>query len=114
MKKASPWFDSNNENVFSFRRENPKNYEPNNGWTLIQRDFGEPGRFINHPYFILYNRYTGILRIFVAISETVAGYNKAVIKLRFRLIWYQNLTWHLKQKVNQYLKTLSGETAAVN
>ncbi len=84
VKKKSPWFDTNtNENVSAFRYENPKNYEPNQGWILIQRDFGAPGRFINHPYFILYNRYAGILRIFVAITETVAGYNKAAISLGY-------------------------------
>ena len=84
VKKKSPWYDTNtNENVSAFRYENPKNYEPNQGWILIQRDFGAPGRFINHPYFILYNRYAGILRVFVAITETVAGYNKAAISLGY-------------------------------
>lgn len=84
VKRKSPWFDVNtNENVAAFRDQNPKDYEPSGGWVLLQRDFGTPGRFINHPYFVLYNKYTGILRIFVAISETVADYNEAVISLKY-------------------------------
>ena len=84
VRRKSPWFDVNtNENVAAFRDQNPKDYEPSGGWVLVQRDFGDPARFINHPYFILYNKYTGILRIFVAISETVAGYNSAIIALKY-------------------------------
>ena len=84
VRKKSPWFDTNtNENVATFRDQNPKDYESSGGWVLVQQDFGAPGRFINHPYFILYNKYTGILRIFVAISETVAGYNQAAISLKY-------------------------------
>ncbi len=104
VKKKSPWFDTNtNENVSAFRYENPKNSEPNQGWILIQRDFGAPGRFINHPYFIMYNRYAGILRIFVAITETVAGYNKAAISLgyakgrkRTAILGFHDGTGHIK------------------
>ena len=84
VRRKSPWYDTNtNENVAAFRFQTPKDYEPSGGWVLMQRDFGAPGRFINHPYFILYNKYTGIMRIFVAISETVTGYNKAIISLKY-------------------------------
>ncbi|MCZ7609423.1 MAG: hypothetical protein M5U17_04595 [Ignavibacterium sp.] len=35
------------------------------GWLLLMRDFGTPTRQTSLPFFILYNKYQGILRIFV-------------------------------------------------
>lgn len=37
---------------------------PVDGWVLLYRSFGNPSCGTNMPYFILYNRYHGILRVF--------------------------------------------------
>lgn len=53
------------------------------GWVLIDRDFGQCGP-VPYPHFILYNKYTSILRIFVYFSSTGAankGYNKLYLEL---------------------------------
>ncbi len=81
----SPWFStySNNENINEFRLQNPKDFEYQDGWELIQHDLGTPNAPVNHPYFVMYNRYSGILRIFVAVGQVYEGYSDAVITLAF-------------------------------
>lgn len=37
---------------------------PANGWVLLFRSFGNPSCGTNMPYFVLYNRYHGLLRVF--------------------------------------------------
>ncbi len=85
VNMTSPWFGGNslNLNVNKFYLQNPKDFEPNDGWEMVQREFGSAGNPINHPYFILYNKYSGILRIFVAISNVVGQNNSAVITLTY-------------------------------
>ncbi|MDT3695209.1 MAG: T9SS type A sorting domain-containing protein [Ignavibacterium sp.] len=45
------------------------------GWKLVSRDFGTPSRYVwapyqeGAPYFILYNRYKGILRFFIMVKS---------------------------------------------
>ncbi|MBS1553792.1 MAG: T9SS type A sorting domain-containing protein [Bacteroidetes bacterium] len=84
ITKISPWYDSitNNPNINRFVTQFPKDYEPNDGWVLIQRDFGNPVP-INNPYFILYNKFSGILRVFVLVTRQYNGYTDAVINLKF-------------------------------
>jgi len=81
----SPWYAvySNNPNIDVFRTQIEKDYDPEDGWVLVQRDFGEENRPINHPYFILYNKYTGILRIFVAITKVYGQNQDAQISLTY-------------------------------
>lgn len=83
----SPWFASNtnNSNVNDFRIQNPKDFQPADGWVLIQKDLGDiiSQRAVNHPYFVLYNKLTGTLRIFVAISKDIGNNNSGVISLHF-------------------------------
>jgi hypothetical protein len=38
---------------------------PEDGWVLLNRNFGRPNSQIALPYLILYNKYQGILRLFV-------------------------------------------------
>jgi hypothetical protein len=82
----SPWFSvsQNNSNINSFRLQNPKDYEPSDGWVLVQREFGTIANPVNHPYFILYNRHSGILRIFVAVTRVIGSFNSAVITLKYQ------------------------------
>ena len=39
--------------------------DPAKGWRLIQRDFGNASRAPAAPYYMLYNKYSGILRLFL-------------------------------------------------
>lgn len=57
-------------------------YKKENGWVLIKREFGCYGALNNtdkqFPYFILYNKYTGLLRMFVNapnLSTPTVSYN---------------------------------------
>ncbi len=65
-----------------------KDYKPESGWELITQRFGDPmdaDEFlsgISFPYFILYNRYTGLLRFFISVCQTEA-YQSASFTLRF-------------------------------
>lgn len=83
----SPWFvnETSNLNTNPFKLQFPKDYEPANGWVLVQRDFGKtsPLMAVDYPYFVLYNKFSGILRIFVAITQNISGYNAAVITLTY-------------------------------
>lgn len=55
----SPWFvnETNNKNTNRFRDQIAKDYEPADGWVLVQRDFGDigstttPPRAVDYPYF---------------------------------------------------------------
>lgn len=38
--------------------------QPSDGWALLYRSFGNSSCGVNMPYFILYNRYNGLLRLF--------------------------------------------------
>ena len=80
-----PWFAvvHNNANINSFRLQTPKEYEPTDGWVLMQRDFGTITNPVSNPYFVLYNKFSGILRIFVAVTKVYGPYNSAVITLKY-------------------------------
>ena len=59
-----------NPNTFQFADQIEKEYHPDNGWELLGRNFGSPSQGVQNPFFILYNRFTGIIRIFVNIKNT--------------------------------------------
>ena len=85
MNSKTPWYATNqgNLNILSLINQSPKDYEPTDGWVLVQRDFGTQAAPIENPYFVLYNKLSGILRVFVCITKTYQGYDKATIRL-----WY--------------------------
>ncbi|GEM_PF-6413163 len=84
----SPWFSNNfiNDQIHDFVVQNPKDYEPDEGWVLIQRDFGTATLGTTHPYFILYNKYSGILRLFIALAGDYeeGNYSDALVTLEFQ------------------------------
>ncbi|MCT4671726.1 MAG: T9SS type A sorting domain-containing protein [Prolixibacteraceae bacterium] len=61
-----------------------KDYLPEKGWVLITKDFGAKKRPILYrfPYFILYNKYTSILRLY-AYNQSQNEYTKALISLKW-------------------------------
>ena len=79
-----PWQQPGNINMERFQG---KNDIPANGWELIRRDLGydDAGNptATKNPTVILYNRYLGVLRVFVAVGQQFNGYQLAEIKLVF-------------------------------
>ncbi|MBY0479569.1 MAG: T9SS type A sorting domain-containing protein [Chitinophagaceae bacterium] len=80
----SPFYDLQNPNIFDLSSQSVKNYDPKNGWELIKKDFGTNSTPIDNPYFILYNKYTGLVRLFVLITSNFQNTKSAMLTLRFR------------------------------
>lgn len=82
----SPFFDTDNGiiNTFYDPIPGPKDFLPvEDGWELIKKDFGfEPTGVVNNPYFILYNKYRGLLRVFIARGDQ-AFFNGASVQIKF-------------------------------
>ncbi|MFK7946307.1 MAG: T9SS type A sorting domain-containing protein [Saprospiraceae bacterium] len=104
---SSPFFQTNgNPYMTHFHESQDKDSE--DGWELLFYDFGTqiklddetgepvinnnteayeveptPDTEANNPTFILYNRYTGIARVFARVQQQFGGYTMARIKLYF-------------------------------
>jgi hypothetical protein len=67
----SPFYELvTNPNTIHFVDQAEKDFKPENGWELIGRNFGSPTQGINNPFFILYNKFSGTIRVFVNIRNT--------------------------------------------
>lgn len=60
----------------------PLDVRPQDGWTLLYRDFGTPSASVSTPRFILYNKYTGTLRLFLYNYKIFSDYNAALVRLK--------------------------------
>ncbi len=60
-----------------------KDMYPEDGWVLAFRDFGSPSAAPDVPFFALYNKYRGILRIMLYNSRDLA-YSKFNLELSFK------------------------------
>lgn len=100
----SPFYDGNNPNTLPFAFPAEKDHKPEDGWVLVYMGLGTCNNpsggtcpyseAVEHPYFILYNKYTAKLRIFVCImNPNSSGYNSAVIKASFVPITSGSSTW---------------------
>jgi hypothetical protein len=58
-----------------------EDYTSSNGWTLLYKDFGCDGA-LNNPYFILYNKYRGKMRLFMLLYKLNFG-NGGIATLRW-------------------------------
>lgn len=81
----TPWEQSDNARLTHILGQEDT---PSKGWQLIKRDLGyndQGGAMgaIKNPYVIIYNKYTGILRVFASTGEIAPGYTFAEIKVRF-------------------------------
>lgn len=107
----SPYFDTDNSGINQFYDpiDGIKDIYPSEGWELIKKDFGyaDNGTPNNpataNPYLIVYNKYRGLMRIFVARGDQQA-YNGANIRLKFIDI----------SPMQTSLLDLSGELQAIN
>jgi hypothetical protein len=77
---ASPFesFGNNSGNVniqYLFLGVQQKDYLPEDGWELVYKQFGEnaQNKAIDNPSFLLYNRYSGLLRVFVFLRKADVG-----------------------------------------
>jgi len=81
---GSPFYDLQNPNVFDLSSLATKNYDPKNGWELIKKDFGTSSAPVPIPYFMLYNKYTGLVRLFALITSNYQNTKSAMLTLRFK------------------------------
>lgn len=83
----SPYYQSSNTLMTPF--VNSKDMAPNDGWELIKMDLGydqnnQPTTHLAYnPKVILYNKYTGVLRVFIARGDNYNSYNNMQISLYF-------------------------------
>ncbi len=80
--KRLPYFEGNCGIYPMLTSNNVPDIAKANGWELFARDFGTPTGFPTYPYFILYNKYRGILRVFL-YNGTGQGYNHVFGELAF-------------------------------
>lgn len=57
-----------------------KDYTRAKGWELVTRDFGCEGP-VSYPYFVLYNKYTTLLRVFVYQPIPKENYSQVVVEI---------------------------------
>lgn len=56
---------------------NAKDYKHDQGWELIRRDFGCGGNN-DYPWFILYNKYNGLMRVYVYLGNSNNTFSRIV------------------------------------
>lgn len=83
----SPYFETAaNENVFPLANAPQTgdilDFQVNDGWELIQKQFGSQNAPVDVPYFIMYNKYKGILRVFMYVDR-IDDYNSSYIQIEF-------------------------------
>jgi hypothetical protein len=74
--------------------------KPEDGWFLVRRDFGTTTRQVDQPFIMLYNKYQGLLRVFIFLKLT-EGYTKGAIQLfgdpayerTVSLTFLDNISW---------------------
>lgn len=80
---TSPFFNTTgNANLLGLSLPATKNYLPQDGWEFVAKNFGTPTEGTDHPWFMLYNRYTGTLRIFMQINSTTSTFQSALLHVQ--------------------------------
>lgn len=84
----------NNDNTYCYEVTNlitgRQDIYPQDGWELLLKDFGTPtvgstiGRKTANPVFILYNKYTGKMKVYLAVIGNKTA-NSAYIQLHFEV-----------------------------
>jgi hypothetical protein len=85
INNPSPWIDyvNNPYNLGNFQFTGEADYSPEYGWVLVKKDFGTFQAATTHPYMILYNKFRGIMRIFIAISQQEGVAQKCSFIVKF-------------------------------
>lgn len=58
-----------------------KDYTRANGWELLTRNFG-CSKPTSYPYFVLYNRYSGLTRVYIYMPGNSAQYSGALLQIK--------------------------------
>lgn len=67
----SPFYDqSGNLNTWPYADAVEKDYDPEDGWELLYKKFGSEAQGLQTPFFALYNKYSGTIRVFVNIVNS--------------------------------------------
>jgi type IX secretion system substrate protein len=61
-----------------------KDFTRAQGWELLRRDFG-CGQATKYPYFVLYNRYSGLLRVFIYVPPSSDNFTGIAVEIAPRL-----------------------------
>lgn len=83
---SAPWASVGSPSLLHFLVNN--DVLPKDGWELISYDFGIAPNGIplldktDHPYLVLYNRFTGILRVFCAVKRDGSTYKTVSYRLK--------------------------------
>ena len=80
---SNPFFDpgcGNNTNILKFCGVPNPDFSASDGWEFLHAHLGTTSFGVKHPSFTLYNRHTGILRVFTNLTTATAG-QVALIKV---------------------------------
>jgi hypothetical protein len=88
-----PWYQQSSWNGLEDRKKD-------DGWILLARDFGTPERRLKgtNPYFVIYNKYRSIIRIFILLLNVPASFTYSTIELK---------TWHKGSGVLAHLSPIA-------
>jgi hypothetical protein len=73
---GAPWLAA--QNGVLYRIANEKDYTRDKGWELLRMDLGGK-TVVDVPYFILYNRYTSVIRTYFRLDNSGGTYNSGAI-----------------------------------
>ena len=80
---TSPFYNTTgNTYLLNLSLPATKNYLPQDGWEFVAKNFGTPIEGTDHPWFMLYNRYTGTIRIFLQINNSASTFQSALLHLK--------------------------------
>ena len=85
LAMGSP-FSSNTNTNDMLKILDALDYDPLQGWTLLAKDFGVIGQYSAAnatPYFMLYNKYKSIVRLFIYYGNTNSNLNRASVILKW-------------------------------
>ena len=96
--------------------DGPMDIYPNQGWELVLRDFGTPQTQQDIPFFILYNKYRGILRLYYWDPDN-SQQTRVVGVLRFQgsnrtgnmTLGFDNVTLDNYQDIESYQQIAVGD-----
>ena len=76
-------FGISNGNIAPFATNIIKDYATEDGWTYVVHSFGRPNEYVEQPWIILYNKFSGVLRVFIAVTNIFDQYNNVLLQLSF-------------------------------
>lgn len=76
-------FSLNDLNTNQLSQYSNKDFLPSDGWVFIKKDFGNATIGTDFPYLILYNKYSGTLRVFFALGQLYGQNDAATVTLTY-------------------------------